>query len=207
VAADVDPIATLTNPSTSFTVYRPFAQEPWSFANLIVRSANPAALSDTIRRAVAEIEPDLPITEIGTVREIAGRSQHNLIIIARLLIGFAALGLLLAAIGLYGVISHIVAQRTAEFGIRLALGAQSRDILRLVLSRGLWLTSIGLILGLAGSWALGQFLATFMPRVVSADPLGHAAVSILLLVVTFLACWLPARRATKVDPITALRAE
>jgi putative ABC transport system permease protein len=207
VAADVDSVANITNPATSFTVYKPFAQEPWSYANLIVRSAHPAALTDTLRRAVAEMAPDLPIDEIGTVRQIAGRSQHNLIVISRLLIGFAGLGVLLAAVGLYGVISHVVAQRTSEFGIRIALGAQSRDILHLVLSLGLWLTTIGLILGLAGSWALGRFLASFMPRVVTADPLGQAAVSILLLVVTLVACWLPARRATKIDPLVALRAE
>lgn len=207
VVGDVESPANIDNPSTPFVVYKPFAQEPWSYANVVARSANPAALAETLRRAVAEVAPDLPLDEIGTVREIAGRSQHNLVVIARLLIGFAALGLALAGVGLYGVISHTVVQRTTEFGIRLALGAQPGDILVNVLKRGLVLTGLGLAGGFIGAWGLGRVLGSFMPRLATPDPLGLASVATLLLLVALLACWLPARRATKVDPMIALRAE
>ena len=124
-----------------------------------------------------------------------------------MLVGFAALGLILAAVGLYGVISQTVAQRTSEFGIRLALGARPHDLLRQVLRRGVSLTAIGLAIGLVGAVALGQVLGSLLPRLARPDPLGLAGVALLLLVVAVLACWFPARRATKVDPMIALRAE
>jgi ABC-type antimicrobial peptide transport system permease subunit len=110
-------------------------------------------------------------------------------------------------VGLYSVISHSVAQRTSEFGIRLALGAQRTDVLALVLKQGLRLALFGLGLGLAGAFALGRFLGTLIPRLAGADPVALLGVSVLLLLVTLVACWLPARRATKVDPLVALRAE
>jgi predicted permease len=207
VVGDVEAAANIEHPSTRFVIYKPFAQEPWSFANIVARASHPAALAETLRRAVAEVAPDLPIEQVGSVREIVGKAQHNLVVIARLLIGFAALGLVLAAIGLYGIISYSVAQRTPEFGIRLALGAQPRDVLGNVLKRGIVLTSAGLLIGLFGAWSLGRFLASFMPRLAAPDPLGLAAVALLLFAVAVFACWLPARRATKIDPIIALRAE
>src|SRR5690606_17013181 len=116
-------------------------------------------------------------------------------------------GLLLAAIGLYGVISNLVAQRTGEFGIRLALGASPADILGLVLRHGLLLCTIGIVVGLAGAFFLARFLASLMPRVASLDLLALATVAATLFATAALACFLPARRATKVDPICALRAE
>ena len=207
VVADVEPVANVANPSTSLTVYKPLVQEPWSYANVLVRSRQPAALREAVRRVVSELDPDLPLDRVGTVPQLTDEANHNLIVIAKILVGFAALGLALAAVGLYGVISHIVAQRTSEFGIRLALGAEPRDILRHVLARGLWLTGIGLAVGLAGAWGLSRFLGAFMPRLVSADPLGLLMVSALLFVVAALASLIPARRATKVDPLIALRAE
>lgn len=207
VVPDVESAANIMNPSTRLTVYRPIVQEPWSFINIVVRSENPGALAEPLRRAILEIDPDLAVDGVGTVRQFVSRSQHNLVVIGRMLIGFAALGLILAAVGLYGVISNIVAQRTPEFGIRLALGAQPGDILGHVLMRGIWLSSIGLLIGLAGAIGLGRFLATFMPRLVSVDPLGISAVAALLFAVSLLASWLPARRATRVDPMIALRAE
>jgi predicted permease len=207
VVADIQAAANIENPSTPYVVYKPFAQEPWSFANIVARSEHPEALAETIRRAVAEVVPDLPIDQPSTVREVAGRSQHNLIMIARLLLGFAVLGLVLAAIGLYGVISHIVAMRIPEFGLRLALGAQPRDVLANVLKRGMTLTAIGLAGGLLGAWGLGRLLASFMPRLAGPDPFGIFTMALLLLSVAVVACWIPARRATKVDPIVALRSE
>jgi predicted permease len=207
VVRDVEPAAIVSNPSVRFAVYRPLVQEPWSYVNIVVRSENPSSLADPLRRAISELDPDLAVDGVATVRQFVDRTQHNLVVIGRMLIGFAALGLVLAAVGLYGVISHIVAQRTSEFGIRLALGAQPGDILRNVLVRGIWLTGIGLVIGLVGAVGLGRFLSTIMPRLTTSDPIGLAAVVMLLFVVTLLACWFPARRATKVDPLIALRAE
>jgi putative ABC transport system permease protein len=207
VVRDVQSAANFTNGETRLQVYRPLVQEPWSYVNFVVRSKTPAALADTVRRAVADLDPDLPADQVSTVSQFIDRTQHNLVVVGQMLIGFALLGLALAAVGLYGVISNIVAQRTTEFGIRLALGAQPRDILKDVLTRGLRLAVIGLVVGLAGAYALARFLGSIMPRLASPDPVALATVSLLLFVVTVIACWLPASRATKVDPMVALRAE
>ncbi len=197
----------VTKPRTELYLYCPFVQEPWSYLNVMISSRNPAALADTARRAVTELDADLALDRVGTIPQLVDRNQHNMIVVGYMLAGFAALGLVLATVGLYGVISHLVAQRTSEFGIRLALGATSQDLLSDVLLRGMRLAAIGLVLGLAGAYGLGRFLASFMPRLAASDPLAIAGVAGLLLAVALLACWIPARRATKVDPLTALRAE
>ncbi len=207
VVGHVEMAANITDPASSLQFYRPLVQEPWSFVNIALRSSQPATLADSLRRAVSELDADLAVDQVGTVQQFIHRTQHNLIVIGQLLAGFAALGLVLAAVGIYGVISNLVAQRTGEFGIRLALGATARDILADVLFRGIKLTAIGMAFGLAGSWALGRFLASFMPRLATFDPLGIAGTAALLLAVALVACWAPARRATKVDPLVALRAE
>lgn len=207
VVRDVDTAVSLAPPSTPYVVYKPLVHEPWGWIHVVLRGPAPAALIEPLRRAVAEVDPDLTAEEIGTVRQVVDWQQRNLALAAKTLGGFALLGLLLAAIGLYGVISNLVVQRTNEFGIRLALGAQPGDVLGLVLRHGLRLSLIGLGFGLAGAYALGRFLGGMMPRLAGPDPFALAGVSLLLFVVALLACWLPARRATKVDPLVALRAE
>jgi hypothetical protein len=207
VVAHTESAADITSPRTEFYIYRPFVQEPWSFMNVAIRSRNPAALADSARRAVAELDADLALDQVGTVPQFVNRTQHNLIVVGYMLAGFAGLGLVLASVGLYGVISHLVAQRTGEFGIKLALGATPHDVLSDVLLRGMRLAILGLVLGLAGAWGMGRFLASFMPRLAASDPLAIAGTAGVLLVITLVACWIPARRATKVDPLTALRAE
>lgn len=199
--------ASFTNPPTLLQVYRSVVHEPWSWIRFSVRSENPAALIESVRRVVAEVDPDLPADELLTVRQFVDRQQHNLVVVSQLLGGFALLGLALASVGLYGVISNIVAQRTGEFGIRLALGARPVDVLRLVLGRGLLLTAVGLLLGIAGAYGLGIVLASIMPRMIATDFITLGGTAALLFVVSALACWLPARRATQVDPLRALRAE
>lgn len=207
VVRDVDTAAGTRDPSTPFQIYKPLVHEPWSYVNVVLRSPAPAALAETVRRAIAEVDPDLAAAELGTVRQIVDQQQHNLVLAAKTLTWFALLGLILAAVGLYGVISHVVAQRTGEFGIRLALGAQPRAVLALVLGLGLRLTILGLVIGLAGAYALARLINALLPRVAGPDPLAFAAVALLLFATAALACWLPARRATKVDPMIALRAE
>jgi len=181
--------------------------EPWAWANLVLRGPAPAGLAESLRRAVAEVDPDLAVDQVATVRQFIDQQQGNLRLVAQILSGFALLGLVLAAVGLYSVISQTVAQRTGEFGIRLALGAQRVDVLALVLQHGIRLAVLGLLLGLAGAYGLGRFLGGLMPRLASADPIALLDVSVILFVVTLVACWLPAWRATKVDPLVALKAE
>ncbi len=207
VVRTAESAAAFTNPPTSFQVYRSVVHEPWTWIRFAVRSAQPATLIESVRRAVAEVDPDLPADQLMTVGQFVDRQQHNLIVVGQLLGGFALLGLVLASVGLYGVISNIVAQRTGEFGIRLALGAKPSDVLGLVLGRGLLLTVLGLGLGLAGAYGLGQFLASVMPRMIATDFVTLGGTAAVLFLVAALACWLPARRATKVDPLEALRAE
>ncbi|HWA26969.1 MAG TPA: ABC transporter permease [Lacunisphaera sp.] len=207
VVRNVESAAAFTNPTTPYHVYRSVVHEPWTWIRFVVRSENPGQLVESVRRAVAEVDPDLPADQLLTVAQFVDRQQHNLVIVADLLGGFALLGLVLASVGLYGVISNIVAQRTGEFGVRLALGAQPSDVLQLVLRHGLMLTAIGLVLGVAGAYGLGQLLASIMPRIVAIEPLTLAGTAVLLFAVAACACWIPARRATKVDPLEALRAE
>jgi len=181
--------------------------ESWAWANMVVRSPAPAALTESLRRAVAEVDPDLAVDDVGTVRQFIEQQQRNLLLVGQILGGFALLGLVLAAIGLYSVISHTVAQRTGEFGIRLALGARPASVLGLVLKHGLGLAALGAGIGLVGAFGLGRVLGSLMPRLGGADPVALAGVSAVLLAVALIACWLPARRATKVDPMKTLRSE
>lgn len=207
VVGNVEMAASIVDPDTALQVYRPLVQEPWSYIAVTLRSSQPALLAESARRAVAEIDADLSLDEASTISQFVRRSQHNLTVVGNLLSGFAALGVILAVIGLYGVISHLVAQRTNEFGIRLALGATPRDVMANVLGRGIRLALFGIVLGLGGAFILARTLASFMPRLASVDLVGITAVAALLFGVTLVSCWLPARRATKVDPLEALRAE
>ncbi len=207
VVRDVGFIASFGLPDTRFQVYRPLIQEPWGYLTITLRAEAPETLAEPLRRAVAEIDPDLPVVDVRTIIQTVEHAQHNFRALNQMLAGFAMLGLVLAGIGLYGVISALVAQRTQEFGIRLALGAQTRDVLWLVLGKSIWLTTLGSAFGLAGAVVLAVLLGKLMPGLPGFDPLTLAAIVILQLVVGITACFLPARRATTVDPIIALRAE
>jgi putative ABC transport system permease protein len=207
VVDDISPAMELTAPNTMFQVYKPLAHEPWGYLWLMVRGDHPAGFKNDVRRAVSDIDPDVAVQELVTVPEAADRYMHNIVVVNHTVAGFALLGLLLAAIGLYGVISNLVAQRWGEFGIRLALGAGPRDVLWLVLHTGLFLTLLGLGAGTILAGVLNWALRMAMPRLTGTDPLAIALVAVALLLVSLLACWLPARRATRVNPLEALRAE
>ena len=195
------------DPDTMLQVYKPLVNEPWGYLHLVVRGRAPASFKNDLRRAISDIDPDVAVQEMYTIPEGADRFGHNIIVINQTLGGFALLGLVLAAVGLYGVISNLVAQRTGEFGIRLALGAKPGDVLALVLGIGIRLTLLGLVIGGGLAYLLNRILQSSMPRMAGTDPVALVAVGAVLLAVALFACWVPARRATRVNPAEALRAE
>ncbi len=194
--------------ATPLQVYRPLAQRTPGFAALMVRTAlPPATLAKSVQAALWRVDPDTPVTDVATMDTFVSRSVTQPRLYLALFSLFAALALLLAAIGLYGLIAYSVAQRTREFGIRTALGASAHEVLALVLREGATLIAFGLALGLAGSFAATRLLRTMIFETSLHDPLVFLAVPLLLAAVAAFACYLPARRATKVDPIIALRTE
>jgi ABC-type antimicrobial peptide transport system permease subunit len=160
-----------------------------------------------MRQAVTELDPDLPLSQVGSVRAKVAQTHGQFAVGGWLLGAFAGLGLLLAALGIYGVMAGFVTQRMNEIGVRMSLGAQVRDVLKLVLGRGLTLTFVGTALGLVGAVGLTRVLKSIAPGLEADSPLVVALVAALLVVVALVACWLPARRAAKVDPMVALRTE
>jgi predicted permease len=193
---------------SSFQAYVPMAQNIWSYVALVVRANAPSAtLVNPIRRAVGELDSDMAVKELTPVPAFIERNMLTLVAINRLLFDFAMLGLFLAALGIYGVIARLVAQRTNEIGIRMALGAQVGQIARLILGTGMRLVAVGTAVGLVGAAAVAWFFKASMAGLESNSFTAIAAAVVVLMVVAVLACWLPAHRATKVDPIVALRAE
>jgi predicted permease len=178
------------------------------YVYMAVRSpGNPSAAITALRRELRDLDPGLPLARIRTMDEVVSAAQSRPRFLTLLLTSFASVALILAAVGIYGVISYSVAQRTREFGVRMALGAQRGDVLGIVLGRGMLLTAIGIIVGLGGALVLTRFLSTLLFGIAPTDPITFATVSLLLSGVAFLACYIPARRATKVNPMVALRYE
>jgi putative ABC transport system permease protein len=190
-----------------FDLYIPFAQWQSAFVNhLAVRTTTePTAMLATVRREVAALDPTQAVARVATMEQLVAANLAQSRFSAVLLNWLSGLALLLAAVGIYGVLAYSVARRTGEFGIRLALGAQGSDILKLVIGKGMRLVTIGLFLGLAASFALTRLIAKLLFGVSATDPLTFAAIAFLLTGIALLACYLPALRATKVDPMVALR--
>jgi putative ABC transport system permease protein len=174
---------------------------------LVVRSASPLSLVGGIRKQVTAINGGVPVYDVRTMSEIVSGSLARPRFDMALLAIFAIVALVMAAAGIYGVLSYSVAQRTHEVGIRMALGAEKREILRMVVGQGLKLALIGVAIGTAGALALTRFLSSLLYGVKPTDPLTFIAVSLILIAVSLLACYIPARRASKVDPMDALRYE
>jgi putative ABC transport system permease protein len=174
---------------------------------VIRTSINPLGLLDAARNAVWSVNRNVPVSSVTTLERVVSdavsQPRFNLILIAL----FAVLALTLAAVGIYGVMAYTVTQRTQEIGIRVALGAQRGDVLKLLLGHGMRLALLGTVFGLGGALGLTRLMTSLLYQVTPSDPITFVCISALLTAVTLLACWLPARRAAKLDPIIALRYE
>lgn len=188
--------------------YLPAAQMPFNQMTLVVRTTNdPHSVITAVQNEVHAMDSELPIFNVKTMEEYISATVAGPRFNATLLVIFAGVALILTIVGLYGVMSYSVAQRTNEIGIRMALGAQAGDVLRLIVSQGFKLVLIGLGIGLVGAFALMRVIASLLFGVTTKDPLTFAAVAVLLALVALLACYIPARRATRLDPLHALRYE
>lgn len=191
------------------TLYRPFRQSPEGHVNLMVSSNQPAArVGSAVQRQAARLDPSIAVGDAQTMQQLL---DHQFLAYPRFraaLVGaFAALALLLATVGLYGVLAQLVAQRTQEIGVRMALGARTTDVLAAMLREGMLLAGAGVTFGLGAAWLLTRFLAALLYGVQATDPVILAGVSAMLLLVSLLAVYIPARRASTVDPVVALRYE
>jgi hypothetical protein len=208
VFTDIGLAGNPTPPNTPYQVFNPLAQETWNYVTVLVRGADAARLADPLRRTVGELDANIPVQMLNTADQMVRIGSRGMELLTQILVWSGALGLFLAAMGLYGVIARLVAQRTPEIGVRLALGAQFRDVVWLVLGSALRLTligaGIGLVLSVLISFALRAALPGSPPSV---DLITLPLVTVLLVLVALLASYLPARRASKIDPLTALRAE
>ena len=187
-------------------IYVPHAQDPqWNFMGLVIRTAgDPAAFAATLRREVQALDKDQPIYNVRTLDDVVANSLGTRRVSMQLFAVFACAALLLAALGIYGVMAYSVTQRTQEIGLRMALGAQKSDVLGLVIRQGMTLTVVGVIVGLAGAFGLSRVIGNLLYGVAATDPMTFLGIPLLLLFVALIACYLPARRATKLDPTIAL---
>jgi putative ABC transport system permease protein len=190
----------------SAQIYVPHAQDQaWNFMGLVVRTASdPAAFAATLRREVQALDKDQPVYNVRTMDDVVMNSLGTRRVSMQLFAVFACAALLLAALGIYGVMAYSVTQRTQEIGIRMALGAQKSDVLALVIRQGMTLTVIGVVVGLVGAFAVTRLISNLLFGVAATDPLTFVAIPLLLLFVALVACYLPARRAARLDPTIAL---
>jgi putative ABC transport system permease protein len=190
-------------------IYLPYQQDNWWAMTLVVRAhaGDPANLIPSLRRELAAINPNLPLHSFKLLEDSVAEGIASDRFYAFLLAAFATLAALLSAIGIYGVMSYAMTQRSHEIGVRMALGAQSRDVLKLVLKQGMMLALAGVALGLIASFGLTRMMKQFLFEVPPTDPPTFVVITFLLIGVALMACYIPARRATKIDPLTALRQE
>ena len=189
-------------------IYLPHSQFPTSFNTIVVKTeSDPAAMTNAVRREILAVDKDQAVFNVTTLEQLLGESIAKRKFFMLVLLVFAALALTLAAVGIYGVMSYVAVQRTHEIGIRMALGAQGRDVLKLIIGNGMTLAVIGVALGLLGAFALTRVMVGILFGVTTTDALTYISVSAGLIFVALLACYVPARRATKIEPLVALRYE
>ncbi|MFP5379437.1 MAG: FtsX-like permease family protein, partial [Vicinamibacteria bacterium] len=191
-----------------FAVYLPQPQLSINLLTLVVRTAvEPASLTPSVAATLGELDPLLPLADVRTMEEVVGRTLSRQQVVAVLLAAFSALALVLASLGVYGVMAYSVAQRTQEFGVRMALGATPRSVVSMVLGQGLRPVLAGVAVGLAAAAGLTRFLDSLLYETPALDPWTFAGTAVLLTLVSLLASWVPARRGTRVAPVQALRSE
>jgi putative ABC transport system permease protein len=192
----------------TMTLYDPYTQVAWGNLNLFLRSDGELSqIAGALRSQVKLVDKDQPVADISTGDQFMAQAVAQPQLRTLLLSLFAGLALVLASLGIYGVMSNTVAQRTHEIGVRMALGAGQSNVLRLVLSNGMRLTLLGIVLGSAGAFALTRLMKGFLFHVTPTDPATFVEVALFLFLVALLASYIPARRATRVDPVIALRYE
>jgi len=190
------------------TVYWPHSELPLPGMTLVLRtSGDPLNMIAAAREAIYSLDPDQPIADLNTMNSWLARSMGRARFITVLLTVFACVALILASVGIYGVMEYVVMQRTQEIGIRIALGAQSKDVLKIIIGEGMRLVMIGIAIGLLAAFALTRWMETLLFGVRPTDPLTFTVIAAVLALVALIACWMPARRAMKVDPLIALRCE
>ena len=188
--------------------YRPFAQESWPFLKIVVRSPlPPETITRSVKTALRGIDPSLALIWPQPFSEIMAQALGQAKLMMLLLGVFAGVALLLATVGIYGAVAYSVEQRTGEIGVRMALGAQTADVLELIVSQGMKPVIIGLAVGIVATFALGRLIASQLFDVSAHNPALLSGATLLLAATALVACWLPARRAARVDPVIALRAE
>ena len=201
----------LGEPDTRFEAFMPVTQAGpnyTTYLTIMLRTPLKAeGVAGSLRNSVAGLDPDLPVSQISTARHTVDQGLGGISLLGSLLGAFATIGLILAAIGIYGVVSYMVVQRVGELGIRMALGAQTRDVLWLVLRKGAVLVGIGALLGVFGAYGVSKVLASLIPSLPTRDPLMPLFAALALTAVALVACYIPARRATRVDPLMALKSE
>jgi ABC-type antimicrobial peptide transport system permease subunit len=185
----------------------PHCKFPWGSAFMLRTQGDPTAIAGAVAAAIHRINPGFPLVNLGTVEDAMAVELEPQQVMLNLIGAFAAAALLLASIGLYGVMAYAVTNRQRELSIRVALGAARRDVMRLIMGKGARLLAIGLGAGLLAGYATARLVASRMTEVSAGDPLVFAAAAFLLGLVATIACWLPAHRAAKADPIQALRSE
>jgi putative ABC transport system permease protein len=197
-----------TTPAEEFVIYRPYTQFPRVYSSLVLRTeGNPASFVMPARGVISSVDPQQTLMSIMPMSEVIRESTISISYVAVMMTCLGLLALALAAVGVYGVMAYTTAQSTHEIGIRMAMGAMPGNVLRLVLGRGMLLTAAGLVIGIPISFWLTRLLGSYITGIGSADPLALAGVSLILAIVALIACWIPARRATRVDPMDALRYE
>jgi predicted lysophospholipase L1 biosynthesis ABC-type transport system permease subunit len=188
-------------------ILRPWAQDRRGMVFSVRTEAHPGALKESVRKAIGLLLPDRALDNVATIDEQIASSIAYYTFVRRILVQIAGLGLLLSAVGIYGVVANLATERTKEIGIRMALGAQSADILWLFVRNGLVLACTGATLGLAGAFALVATLERVLPVLPGKNPIVVVGAAAVLFAVAILACWLPASRTTKISPMLALRSE
>jgi ABC-type antimicrobial peptide transport system permease subunit len=203
VVADYHSVNLATAPTPE--MFYPVIQRGENFTGILVRAdGNPAALAGSVRAALHDVDAGIPLTQPGTLQDFVNQSMADRQLTMTLLILFAGLALVLASLGVYSVMAYTVAQRSGEIGIRMALGARAANVQQMVIRQGTKLALVGVLIGVAGALALTRLMNAFLFEVRAGDPVIYIGIAVLLIAVAVSACWIPSRRAARVDPMQAL---